>query len=156
MAAAGTLGLEAQRPMAQTYDNHVHWPRATGVGYLFVLIALVAFAFRWLEVGGRTSFAVGLLAVIGAVIALLFISRTYITRLQDRIIKLEMRVRAMPLLSSEQQRTLFHLTNKQIAALRFASDQELPALVERASREHLTPRDIKRAVTTWVPDLDRT
>jgi hypothetical protein len=84
------------------------------------------------------------------------ISRLYITRLQDRIIKLEMRVRTAELLTRDQQRALFGLTTKQIAALRFASDQELPALVERAVREHLTPADIKRAVKTWTPDYDRT
>ena len=50
---------------------------------------------------------------------------------------------------------LTRLTNKQVAALRFASDDELALLVERAAREQLKPTDIKRAVQTWVPDLDR-
>jgi hypothetical protein len=45
---------------------------------------------------------------------------------------------------------------KQIAALRFASDAELPALLERAAREQLPPVAIKRAIKNWVPDLDRT
>ena len=44
----------------------------------------------------------------------------------------------------------------QVAALRFASDVELALLVERATREQLKPADIKRAVQTWRPDLDRT
>jgi hypothetical protein len=87
---------------------------------------------------------------------LLWISRLYITRLQDRIIKLEMRVRTAALLTPEQQRLLMTLDNKRIAALRFASDGELPALVERAVREKLPPKEIKRAITTWVPDNDRT
>jgi hypothetical protein len=87
---------------------------------------------------------------------LLAISRIYITRLQDRIIKLEMRMRAAAVLSPDQARMLGGMTNKQIAALRFASDEEMPALVERAARENLKPDDIKRAVKTWVPDLDRT
>ena len=142
--------------MPQTYANHVHRPVAAVVGYLFVLIAIVALALRWFEIGGRASFAVGLSAIIGALLALLVISRTYITRLQDRIIKLEMRVRTMGLLTADQQATLFRLTNKQIAALRFAADQELAALADRAARENLRPDDIKRAVKSWVPDLDRT
>jgi hypothetical protein len=142
--------------MTQTYANHVHRPVAAVVGFLFVLTAIVALALRWFEIGGRASFAVGLFAMIGALLALLVISRAYITRLQDRIIKLEMRVRTTGLLTTSQQETLFRLTNKQIAALRFASDQELPALVDRAARENLKPDDIKRAVRTWVPDFDRT
>lgn len=142
--------------MAQSYASHTHWPRHTAAGYVLVVVALVGFAMRWFEVGGRVSFAVALLALTGAVIALLLISRDYVTRLQDRIIKLELRVRTATLLTVEQQRLLWQLTNGQIVALRFASDQELPALVERAAREKLDPDDIKRAIQTWVPDLDRT
>jgi hypothetical protein len=48
------------------------------------------------------------------------------------------------------------LSLKQLAALRFASDAELPALCERAARERLAPTDIKRAIQNWVPDFDRT
>ena len=119
-------------------------------------MALVAFVFRWLEIGGRSTFALGLVAMVMSLATLLAISRIYITRLQDRIIKLEMRMRAAALLPPERLQMLGRLTNKQIAALRFASDEELPALVERAARENLKPDDIKRAVKIWVPDLDRT
>jgi len=126
------------------------------VGYLCALVAIVAFTARWFFVGGRVSMAIGLAALIGCQIALLLISRTYITKLQDRIIRLEMRLRAASLLTPEQQRLLATAGMKQIVALRFASDAELPALLERAVREQLRPDDIKRAVKTWVPDLDRT
>ena len=142
--------------MTQSYENHPHRPTATIVGYLFLIVALTAFGLRWFELGGRTAFAIGLFAIICSVATLLAISRTYITRLQDRIIRLEMRVRAATLLSSPQQEMLTRLTLKQVAALRFASDAELALLVERAAREQLKPADIKRAVQTWLPDLDRT
>jgi hypothetical protein len=140
----------------QTYETHVHRPVATGVGYLFVLGSLIAFALRWFGIGGRVSMAAGVAGILGALVVLLAISRTYITRLQDRIIKLEMRVRGARLLSAEQQRLLSELDNKRIAALRFASDAELPALLERTVKEQLKPSDIKKAVKTWVPDNDRT
>jgi hypothetical protein len=141
---------------AQSYENHPHQPMATIVGYVFVIVALTGFALRWFLIGGRATFALGLLGLVGAILTLLYISRTYITRLQDRIIKLEMRVRTLSLLSPDQQRRLFQLDNKRIAALRFASDEELPALLDRAVREQLKPADIKRAVKNWVPDYDRT
>ena len=140
----------------QTYETHVHRPVATGVGYLFVLGSLIAFALRWFGIGGRVSMAAGVAGILGALVVLLAISRTYITRLQDRIIKLEMRVRGARLLSAEQQRLLSELDNKRIAALRFASDAELPALLERTVKEQLKPSDIKKMVKTWVPDNDRT
>jgi hypothetical protein len=67
-----------------------------------------------------------------------------------------MRVRALSLLTPAQQASLASLDRKRIAALRFGSDAELPALLERAVREQMTPDQIKRAVTTWVADHDRT
>ena len=100
--------------------------------------------------------AVGLAALMASVLTLIFISRLYTTRLQDRIIRLEMRLRALQLLTPDQQRGMNTLSLKQLAALRFASDAELPALCERAAREKLAPSDIKRAVKNWVPDYDRT
>ena len=142
--------------MPQSYANHGHRPTLTIVGYLFLIAALVAFGFRWFGIGGRAAFAVGLLGLAGCLTTLLVISRIYTTRLQDRIIKLEMRIRTAAVLTAAQQRLFGAFTSKQIAALRFASDQELPALVERAARENLKPDDIKRAVKTWLPDHDRT
>ena len=141
---------------SQTYATHVHRPTLTGVGYLCLVIAIVGFTLRWLLIGGRLTMAIGLAGLIGSQIALLLISRNYITRLQDRIIRLEMRLRGANLLTPDQQRQLASLRIKQIVALRFASDVELPALVERAAREQLPPDSIKRAITTWVPDYDRT
>jgi hypothetical protein len=140
----------------QTYETHVHRPIATAVAGLFLLIAIVAFGLRWFQVGGRGSFAVGLAGLIGCSGTLILISRTYITRLQDRIIKLEMKVRAASLLAPDLQRSLQALSSKQIAALRFASDEELPSLIERTTRERLAPADIKKSIRHWVPDLDRT
>jgi uncharacterized protein DUF6526 len=137
----------------QTYKNHAHRPILSAVGYWFVGFALIDFVLHWRDLGGR---ALGLFALCGAVVTLLMISRRYTTRLQDRIIKLEMRVRTWPFLTPEQQQLFAQLNNKQIAALRFASDAELPALLERAVREKLPPREIKRAVKTWTPDWDRT
>jgi Family of unknown function (DUF6526) len=137
----------------QTYKNHAHRPLLTVMGSVLAMIALVSFVQRWRAGGGES---VGLIALCGAVLVLLQISRRYTTKLQDRIIKLEMRVRTAPLLTPEQQRLFSQLDNKQIAAMRFASDGELPALLERAVREKLPPKEIKRAVQTWVPDFDRT
>ena len=139
----------------QSYDNHRHNPRSTGVGFLFVVVAIVGFALRWF-VGGRWTFALGIFGLIGAIVVLLLISRSYTTALQDRIIKLEMRVRVAQLLAPDRQGALARLSKPQIVALRFASDEELPILIERAERESLAPDQIKRAIKNWTPDWDRT
>jgi len=121
-----------------------------------LLLSIVAFALRWFHVGGRYTVALGVLGVIGAIQILLLISRIYVTRLQDRIIKLEMKVRCAPLLNPRQQAAYGRLNKPQIVALRFASDEELATLVERADREQLSADEIKRAIKNWVPDWDRT
>lgn len=140
----------------QSFERHTHQPVAIGVGYLCLWLALIAFALRWFLIGGRATMALGLFFLCAAVQVLLYTSRAYTTGLQDRIIKLEMRVRTASFLTPEQQRLLMDLDKKQIVALRFASDQEIPSLLERAVREKLPPKEIKRAIKTWVPDLDRT
>ena len=139
----------------QSFENHRHTPRLTGIGYLFVVVGIVGLSLRWFG-GDRWTFALGIGGLIGAIIVLLLISRTYTTALQDRIIKLEMRVRLAQLLSADRQGALARLSKPQIIALRFASDEELPALLERTERENLPPDQIKRAIKTWVPDWDRT
>ena len=128
----------------------------TAIGGLFFLIALVSFVLRWFYIGGRYTMALGIFGVLGAIWMLLSISRVYTTKLQDRIIKLEMRVRGMSVLTPAQQAALWRLEKPQIVALRFASDAELPGLIERAEREKLSSKQIKEAITNWVPDWDRT
>ena len=140
----------------QTYANHRHQPRLNGLGFLLTWIAIVSFAVRGYGIGGQLTMGIGLVGVIGANLTLLVMTRLYITRLQDRIIKLEMRLRATDALSPAQRTSLGQLTKSQIVALRFASDQELPGLIERAQRENLSGDQIKRAINTWVPDWDRT
>lgn len=140
----------------QTYETHRHVPRLTGIGFAFVLVSLVAFGLRWLRIGGSVVFGVGLICLAAADVVLLQISRTYTTKLQDRIIKLEMKTRCATLLSSPQQEALGRLSTPQIVALRFASDAELPALVDRTAREQLSGDQIKKAIQNWRPDWDRT
>jgi len=140
----------------QTYETHRHNPKLTGTGFLFLVVAAVAFGLRWFDIGGRLMFAGGLAALMASQLVLLLISREYTTKLQDRIIKLEMKIRCAQLLSPSGQATAGRITKAQLIALRFASDEELPGLLERADRDHLTPDQIKRAIKNWVPDLDRT
>jgi hypothetical protein len=140
----------------QTYANHPHTPTLTLLAGGCLLIAIAGFVMRWLGVGGGAPPVMSLGGLTAAVGVLISISRVYTTKLQDRIIRLEMRVRCAPLLTAEQQRALLALDLRRIAALRFASDEEIPTLLDRVVRESLTADQIKRAIRNWVPDLDRT
>jgi len=136
----------------QTYATHRHQPRMTGIGFMFLVLAIVGFFFSSRPIGHSAV----VLGFAGAIFTLLLISRTYTTALQDRIIKLEMQLRCASLLTPQQQAVAARLGKSQLVALRFASDGELWPLAERADRERLTPDQIKRAITNWVADLDRT
>ena len=138
----------------QSFQSHTHHPVPTYIATIFWLLALVLLVGQAFFGWNATNwlFAVMLLAVA----PLIGLSRQYIVRLQDRIIMLEVKVRAAELLSTGQDAQLAKLSAKQIAALRFASDAEFGALLERAARENLSPKDIKASIRTWRPDLHRT
>lgn len=96
--------------------------------------------------------AAWLLVVAFGMIAMLGVGRMQALMTQDRIIRLEERLRLQSLAPALAGR-LDELTRRQLAALRFASDEELPALMQRAlAGEFASNGHIKRAVTQWRPD----
>ena len=138
----------------QSFASHAHHPVPTYVAAAFSLVALITLTGAWLFAWPTLEPGVVSLAI--AVAVLVSISRLYTTRLQDRIILLEMKVRCAEVLPPGQDALLAALSPRQIIALRFASDEELGALLERAAREQLPPREIKRAIRRWRPDRLRT
>ncbi len=134
----------------QTYATHVQRPRTWSLGWL---LAVVGFAMLlWSFVQEPSLQSAALVALAAAVVIGLTVSRVFATRLQDRIIRLEMQGRLARLgLAGAVER----LTVKQLVALRFAGDAELPGLVEQTLSESLTPDQIKRAVTNWQGDYLR-
>jgi hypothetical protein len=137
----------------QSFKNHAHRPTETGILWALSLVALILIVqqFRGAE---TRDWAILVLTL--AMFLVGWISRAYIVRLQDRIILLEMKVRAAEMLPAGQDAALARLTKQQIVALRFASDEELGALLERAVRENLAPKDIKAAIKNWRADHYRT
>jgi len=74
---------------------------------------------------------------------------------QDRIVRLEFRLRYFELMGESSQRTEEQLSFSQIAALRFASDHEFASLLNRAITENLSADEIKKAVKNWKADTMR-
>jgi len=139
-------------PTPQTYANHVRrLPRPfLAVGAILGLNVVVATALLvrhpgWLA-GWQVLLALGLFGV-G------WYSRTNALVVQDRVIRLEERLRLERLLPDELRGRIDELSRDQMVSLRFACDEELAELTRQVLDEGLTDRkEIKRRVKTWRGD----
>ena len=139
------------KTQTQTFANHVQRSR----GWLFTaFLGLIGFVIAaWMAIQNPTNpVALAFLAMAASLLGVALLVRGYATRLQDRIIRLEMQVRAARLGIEPQ---LARASLRQVIALRFASDAELPDLLNRALAENLDPVQIKRQVKDWQGDYTR-
>lgn len=112
----------------QTYKNHAAIRPAFHFFVIPVLLlnALNEIRHVWLDPNLNTALA---LVVAVALLMLGLLSRIMTLAVQDRVIRLEMRLRLRGCLPAELHNRINDLTPKQLIALRFASDAELPELV---------------------------
>lgn len=141
----------------QSYKNHVRWY----VNHHFIfypvvslfIIASLVLAFKdphnhfiWMAF----TFVFTLIALLS-----LMLRQHYALIIQNRVVRLELRFRYYVLTHKRFEEVETKLSGGQIYALRFASDTELPELVERALKENLSGDDIKRSIKNWLADDKR-
>jgi len=88
---------------------------------------------------------------LGAVIVFLKL-RTYPLKVQDRVIRLEERLRLQALAPAEWHTQIYRLSEDQLVGLRFAGDDEVVGLAKQALDENLTRKQIKERIRNWRAD----
>ncbi|MBB5057869.1 hypothetical protein HDF16_002575 [Granulicella aggregans] len=144
-------------PEPQSFKNHTR----RDLPYLFSVLVLLANLIATLTMTVKIAISpehkmlglhIWLVIVSAALAAMAMNLRVKDLRVQNRVIRLEERLRYAAILQPTEQATAAKLTLGQMIALRFAADAELPTLIPRAVRENLTSKQIKGSITTWRAD----
>ena len=138
----------------QNFDNHA---RLVPI-YHYVAAPIFLLNLVWTLWNLRDpSFSAVLDVLVAVALIILFVSaRSFALKAQDRVIRVEMRVRMRTLLPEELQGRIHEFTPTQMVGLRFAGDAELPDLARKVLDENITATTpIKRLITDWQGDYYR-
>lgn len=139
----------------QNFANH----RRIVPLYHFGVFGILAINLIWrlVQVVRWTSWAAAIdLLLAFALLGLSFYARIFALAVQDRVIRLEMRLRLMGILPPDLRGRIDELTRDQFIALRFAGDGEIADLMREVLTNNITNRDeIKRRIKNWNPDYLR-
>jgi len=140
----------------QSFSNHTKFFPAF---HFFVLPMMLVNVVRSILALRHAEYSIdGFLGVLVALALLVGFttSRLMTLRVQDRLIRLEERLRLEKLLPADLQPRISEFTSGQLVALRFASNSELPELARKVLDERIKERKaIKRLIKVWRPDYLR-
>ena len=138
----------------QTFSNHSRLDPPFHIVAMLALLLNLIFGIILLVLSIHSQLWLSLWIVTLSVVLVIavFKARMYPLKVQDRIIRLEERLRMDALLPDHLRKRIPELTEDQLIGLRFASDEELPKLVEQTLEKHLDRRQIKERIQNWRPD----
>ena len=141
----------------QDFSNHTRfWYPHHFIFYPVILVALIFGIRNAITDEEHSSIWIAFSIVIFLIGWLSFMTRQHYGLMnQNRIVRLEMRLRYFQLSKERFEPIEKQLSFSQLAALRFAADGELIQLVKRTLNEHLSPTDIKKSIVNWEPDYMR-
>jgi dolichyl-phosphate-mannose--protein O-mannosyl transferase len=144
-----------ERAMTQNFENHVKFVPAFHIVVLGIFTINLGWSLYRVAHTFSAESVISLLLAI-AFILLAFYARTFALAVQDRLIRLEMRLRMQQVLPAELRPRISEFGVSQLVALRFASDAELPVLAKKVLDEKLNDRKaIKKMIRDWQPDMLR-
>jgi hypothetical protein len=138
----------------QSFKNHTKWDPLFHFFLMPVVVITIGYSVKH-AYAYPNAMTLWLVALVVALFVLVLKTRMYALRVQDRLIRLEERLRMEKLLPAELVGRLDELRLSQWVGLRFASDRELTDLVRRALDERLDQKQIKAAIQKWRPDQTR-
>lgn len=139
----------------QSYENHAKM--VPGYHYVagLILLALLGWSV-WGMIQGLTVSSIVQFLLVMALLLVGFYARVFALGVQDRLIRLEERIRMERVLPDDLRSRIGEFTTEQLIGLRFASDEELAELSRRVLDEGIADRKaIKKAVRSWRPDHER-
>ena len=141
---------------AQSYKNHIRYYPPHHFVYYPIIMTFLAFSVYF----SCTSEDKLIWAFISVIFIVLFclafmLRQHYALTLQNRIVRLELRYGYFSITGKRLEDFEHKLNDDQLFALRFASDEELPVLMERTLNENLSGTAIKKAIINWNADFDR-
>jgi Family of unknown function (DUF6526) len=144
-------------PTPQSFSNHTRWYPPFHFFVLPLLLLNFIFSIYAAIHNWPTHWCLYLWWIVMAIVFFIMagIARGSAITVQDRIIRLEERLRLAALLPAEDRAHIDELSIKQLIALRFASDAELPALVRKTLTQNLEPKAIKQSIVNWRGDYHR-
>jgi len=136
----------------QSYENHTRWFPLQH--FVIAPLLLILLFYRIVRFYHNPDSDNGVWIGVVILLALISISaRLQALRVQDRLIRLEERLRYKEMLNPELLKRAENLTLDQVIALRFTSDEELPVLLERVlNGEFSNSKEIKKSVRNWRAD----
>jgi hypothetical protein len=139
------------KPAAQNLKNHARFDPAFHVVTFLVLFVNLIVAIVFLV--KHPCFYSAWLVVLSVAVFIPYMKlRTYPLKVQDRVIRLEERLRLQELAPEEWHTQLYRLSEDQLIGLRFASDDEVVELAKQALEHNLSRKQIKERIKDWRAD----
>jgi hypothetical protein len=137
---------------SQSYANHVRLVPPFHYGLLGLFMVNLGWCIYRAVQAPSMDTVMGALMAAGLIVLAVF-ARGFALTVQDRVIRLEMRLRLRELLPAPLQPRIGEFSRAQMVALRFASDAELPALAEKVLRDNIRDKKtIKQMIKDWQAD----